>query len=165
MPGRRWAPANTTRPKQFLPVENEVKVYYHRDMPQGTVLLKGARIITMEGEQVIENGDILVVNNRIKAIGASGSVSAPSGAKVYDLAGKTIVPGFVDTHAHMWPQFGVHKNQVWKYAINLAYGVTTTRDPQTGTTDILAYQDEVDAGSVFGPRIYSTGSRSGILGL
>ena len=143
--------------KQFLPAENEVKVYYQRDMPQGTVLLKGARIITMEGEQVIENGDILVVNNRIKAIGASGSVSAPAGVKVYDLAGKTIVPGFIDTHAHMWPQFGVHKNQVWKYAINLAYGVTTTRDPQTGTTDILAYQDEVDAGSVFGPRIYSTG--------
>ncbi|HLI94009.1 MAG TPA: amidohydrolase family protein, partial [Puia sp.] len=69
----------------------------------------------------------------------------------------TIVPGFVDTHSHMWPQWGIHKNQVWKYAINLAYGVTTTRDPQTATTDILTYQDEVDAGSVFGPRIYSTG--------
>ena len=143
--------------KLYLPVENQVKVFYQRDVPQGVVLLKGARIITMEGDQVIESGDILVENNRIKAIGATGSLSVPANAKVYDLAGKTIVPGFVDTHAHMWPMWGVHKNQVWKYAINLAYGVTTTRDPQTGTTDILAYEDEVDAGSVFGPRIYSTG--------
>lgn len=143
--------------KQFLPVENQVKVYYQRDMPQGTVLLKGARIITMEGDQIIESGDILVENNRIKAIGATGSLTAPANVKVYDVAGKTIVPGFVDTHAHMWPMWGIHKNQVWKYAINLAYGVTTTRDPQTATTDILTYEDEVDAGSVFGPRIYSTG--------
>jgi Tol biopolymer transport system component len=143
--------------KQFLPVENQVKVYYQRDMPQGTVLLKGARIITMEGDQIIESGDILIENNRIKAIGATGSLTVPANAKVYDVAGKTIVPGFVDTHAHMWPMWGIHKNQVWKYAINLAYGVTTTRDPQTGTTDILTYEDEVDAGSVYGPRIYSTG--------
>jgi Tol biopolymer transport system component len=138
-------------------IETAVKVYYQRDMPQGVVLLKGARIITMEGEQVIENGDILVENNRIKGIGASGSLSVPAGAKVIDVAGKTIVPGFVDTHSHMWPQWGIHKAQVWKYAANLAYGVTTTRDPQTSSTDVLTYGDEVDAGMVFGPRIYSTG--------
>jgi len=143
----------------FRAAENSVKVYYQRDMPKGEVLLKGARIITMEGDQIIENGDILIENNRIKAIGASGTLSVPASAsvKIIDVTGKTIVPGFVDTHAHMWPQWGVHKNQVWKYAINLAYGVTTTRDPQTATTDILTYEDEVDAGSVFGPRIYSTG--------
>ncbi|HEY4289383.1 MAG TPA: amidohydrolase family protein [Puia sp.] len=143
----------------FRATENVVKVYYQRDMPTGEVLLKGARIITMEGDQVIENGDILISNNRIKAIGVSGTLSVPASAsvKIIDVTGKTIVPGFVDTHAHMWPQWGVHKNQVWKYAINLAYGVTTTRDPQTATTDVLTYADEVDAGSVFGPRIYSTG--------
>jgi Tol biopolymer transport system component len=141
----------------FEAIETAVKVYYQRDIPQGVVLLKGARIITMEGDQVIENGDILVENNRIKAIGASGTLTVPAGAKVIDASGKTIVPGFVDTHAHMWPQWGIHKAQVWKYAINLAYGVTTTRDPQTSSTDILTYGDEVDAGMVFGPRIYSTG--------
>jgi len=134
-------------------IETAVKVYYQRDMPQGVVLLKGARIITMEGDQVIENGDILVENNRIKGVGASGSLTVPAGAKVVDVAGKTIVPGFVDTHSHMWPQWGVHKSQVWKYAMNLVYGVTTTRDPQTATTDVLTYGDEVDAGMVEGPRI------------
>ena len=151
---------STAKPKKepsYKAIETAVAVYYQRDMPQGIVLLTGARIITMEGDEVIENGDILVENNRIKALGASGSLTVPATAKVIDVKGKTIVPGFVDTHAHMWPQWGVHKNQVWKYAINLAYGVTTTRDPQTATTDIMTYRDEVDAGAVFGPRIYSTG--------
>jgi Tol biopolymer transport system component/imidazolonepropionase-like amidohydrolase len=151
---------STAGPKKepsYKALETTVAVYYERDMPQGIVVLTGARIITMEGDEVIENGDILVENNRIKALGASGSLTVPATAKVIDVKGKTIVPGFVDTHAHMWPQWGVHKNQVWKYAINLAYGVTTTRDPQTATTDIMTYRDEVDAGAVFGPRIYSTG--------
>ena len=67
------------------------------------------------------------------------------------------MPGFVDTHAHMWPSWGIHKNQVWIYAANLAYGVTTTRDPQTATTDVLTYSDMVNAGMMPGPRIYSTG--------
>ena len=46
----------------------------------------------------------------------------------------------------MWPNWGVHKNQVWIYSANLAYGVTTTRDPQTATTDVLTYADMVEAG-------------------
>jgi hypothetical protein len=57
----------------------------------------------------------------------------------------------------MWPTWGLHKNSVWIYAANLAYGVTTTRDPQTATTDVLTYGDMVEAGMVPGPRVYSTG--------
>jgi hypothetical protein len=43
------------------------------------------------------------------------------------------------------------------YLANLAYGVTTTRDPQTSSTDVLTYGDKVDAGMLLGPRVYSTG--------
>jgi Tol biopolymer transport system component len=142
---------------KYRAVETDVKVYYQRDMPKGMVLFKGARIITMNGDEVIENGDILVENNRIKAVGRSGTLNAPADAKVMDVSGKTILPGFVDTHSHMWPNWTVHKNQIWIYAANLAYGVTTTRDPQTSTTDVLTYEDMVDAGKMMGPRIYSTG--------
>jgi hypothetical protein len=51
---------------------------------------------------------------------------------------------------------GYPKNQVWIYAANLAYGVTTTRDPQTATTDVLTYSDMVEAGKMVDPRVYST---------
>ena len=57
----------------------------------------------------------------------------------------------------MWPAWGLHKKHVWVYAANLAYGVTTTRDPQTATTDVLTYADMVEAGMIPGPRVYSTG--------
>jgi len=142
---------------KFKADETDVKVFFKKDIPQGTVLFKNARIITMKGDEVIENGDVLVENNRIKAVGKSGSLSSPPGVKTMDMSGKTIVPGFVDVHSHMWPNWGIHKNQLWIYAANLAYGVTTTRDPQTATTDVLTYGDMVDAGSMVGPRVYSTG--------
>ncbi|HEV7350424.1 amidohydrolase family protein [Telluribacter sp.] len=141
----------------YIAQEYEVAVKFPKDQPTGTALLKGARIITMKGDEVIENGDILIQDNRIKAVGTSGSLSVPQGATVIDVAGKTIVPGLVDTHAHMWPNWGLHKNQVWIYAANLAYGVTTTRDPQTATTDVLTYSDLVESGRIVGPRVYSTG--------
>ena len=140
----------------YKPNEIRVKVKVEKDVPEGTVLLQGARIITMNGDEVIENGDILIENARIKAVGASGSLDAGR-AKVIDMSGKTITPGFVDTHAHMWPNWGLQKNQVWMYAANLAYGVTTTRDPQTATTDVLTYSDMVETGDLLGPRVYSTG--------
>lgn len=149
--------ATDKKPAAYEPEELQVKVYYQRDIPTGTILLKNARIITMKGDQVIENGDLLIEKNRIVAIGSSGSVNTPNNAKVIDCTGKTIIPGFVDVHAHMWPYWGLHKNQAWVYGANLAYGVTTTRDPQTATTDVLTYGDMVEAGQMIGPRIYSTG--------
>ncbi|MDO1500298.1 amidohydrolase family protein [Winogradskyella maritima] len=141
----------------FKAKEIKVKVAYNRAIPKGFTLLKNGRIITMDGDTVIENGDVLIENNRIKNVGPTGSFSVPSNAKIIDVSGKTLTPGFVDTHAHMWPNWGLHKNQVWIYSANLAYGVTTTRDPQTATTDVLTYSDMVDAGMMHGPRVYSTG--------
>lgn len=138
--------------------ETEIKIYYQRDQPKGSLMLTGARIITMKGEEIIEEGDIYIENNRIRAVVKAGeAVPGKRPAKVINVKGKTIVPGFVDTHAHMWNPTEIHRNQSWIYAANLAFGVTTTRDPQTGTTDVLTYGDMVDAGMMAGPRIYSTG--------
>lgn len=143
--------------KKFKPNEIRVKIEVTKDVPEGVVLFKNARIITMKGDEVINKGDILIENARIKAVGASGSIKVGSNVKVMDMSGKTIIPGFVDTHSHMWPNWSLHKNLVWMYAANLAYGVTTTRDPQTATTDVLTYGDLVETGDILGPRIYSTG--------
>lgn len=141
----------------YKPGEVRIKVIVEKDIPLGKLLLQNARIITMKGDEVIENGDLLIENSRIKQVGPSGSISVDASVQKMDMQGKTIIPGFVDTHAHMWPAWGIHKNQVWMYAANLAYGVTTTRDPQTATTDVLTYSDLVETGQVLGPRVYSTG--------
>jgi Tol biopolymer transport system component len=141
----------------YEPERVDVLITVDRDKPRGAVALRGARIVTMRGDEVIENGEILVRDNRVAAVGAAGSLTLPQGTRVIDVSGKTIIPGWVDVHAHLRPSFGIHKTQVWEYLANLAYGVTTTRYPQTGTTDVLSYGDLVETGDILGPRIFSTG--------
>ena len=136
--------------------ERQIAVTAERDIPRGTVVLRGARAITMNGDEIVENADIVVTDNRIASV-SSGPGEVPEGADVIDVSGKTIVPGFVDTHSHMWNLWGVHWERSWLYHANLAYGVTTTRDPQTATTDVLVYEDLVRAGRMTGPRVYHTG--------
>lgn len=143
--------------RAYRPEELRVRVTAQRDLPQGTAVLRGAKVITMRGNEVIEDADVVIRNNRIAAVGRRGSVETPAGATVIDVSGKTIVPGFVDTHSHMWNLWGIHWSRPWIYLANLAYGVTTTRDPQTATTDVLTYADRVEAGQMPGPRVYSTG--------
>ncbi len=139
----------------YRPEEKRIAISAARDIPQGVVVLRGARVISMRNREVIENADVVITNNRITSVGPQAAV--PAGARVIDVNGKTIVPGFVDTHAHMWNLWGLHWSRPWIYLANLAYGVTTTRDPQTATTDVLTYADRVDAGQMPGPRVYSTG--------
>ena len=136
--------------------KRDVVVRVARDVPRGSVALRGARVITMKGNEVIENADVVVTGNRIVGVGARGSVTIPSGAREIDVAGKTILPGYVDIHAHMGAPWGVHRKQVWEYVANLAYGVTATRDPQTMTADVLSYADAVAAGDIVGPRVLTT---------
>ena len=143
--------------KGYKAKEIRVKTEVGRDVPTGTILLTNARIITMNGDEIYENGDVLIENARIKQVGRRGDIKVGRNAKKMDMTGKTIVPGFVDTHAHMWPNWNIHKKQIWIYMANLAYGVTATRDPQTATTDVLTYSDMVESGDMLGPRVYSTG--------
>ena len=159
-PERPREAANAEAPRGkpvYEPARTDITISVPKDRPTGTVVLRGARIITMKGDEVIPRGDVVVTNNRIVAVGAEGSVAVPNGARTIDVSGKTIMPGLVDIHAHMWPQWGVHSPQPYMYTVNLAYGVTTTRDPQTSTADVISYGDAVDVGQIIGPRIYTTG--------
>lgn len=135
----------------------DVVVEVPRARPSGSVLLTGARVITMRGTEVLDRGDILVTDNRIAAVGRRGSIRRPAGVRVIDVSDKTIIPGLVDAHAHMWAPRGLHQTEIWQYYANLAYGVTTTRDPQTSTPDVFAYADMVEAGYMPGPRVFATG--------
>ncbi|MHB8838330.1 MAG: amidohydrolase family protein, partial [Gemmatimonadaceae bacterium] len=142
----------------YKPDERRIVVTAQRDMPHGAVVFRGAKAITMKGHEIIENADVVVRDNRIVGVGARGSVPVPDGAKVIDVSGKVIMPGFVDTHYHpQWLTPQVHNTQTWQYLAELAYGTTTTRDPQTAVTDFMTYADRVSTGDMVGPRIYTTG--------
>jgi amidohydrolase family protein/WD40 repeat protein len=128
------------------------------DSPQGSLLLRGARLITMRRGEVIARGDIVITGNRIVAVGPTGSVQAPRGARVLDLRGKTIIPGYVDVHDHMVLPRGLHPQQCWQCLTILSYGVTAVRDPQPAfANDVFTYRELERTGSLIGPRIFSTG--------
>ncbi len=128
------------------------------DEPTGMIALTSARIITMNGDEVIENGSILIQGNRIVSVG-TGQLSFPAGTEVIDVSGQTIMPGIVDVHAHAGHFFGgMLPRANWYHYANLAYGVTTMHDPSANTETVFSLSELVKAGETVGPRVFSTGT-------
>ncbi len=130
-----------------------------KSAPEGTVALVGGRVITMKGDEVLEDGTVVVKGDRIVAVGPRASVAVPAGARVVDVKGKTLMPGIVDVHWHgdMGDE-GVLPEQNWKLLSSLAFGVTTVHDPSNDTDSIFATSERVRAGGMLGPRVFSTGT-------
>ena len=129
------------------------------DVPDGKIAFTNARIITMKGDEIIEKGTIIIDKNKIALIGKTSDIPVPAEAKVYDLTGKTIMPGIVDVHAHLHPSpDGISPQQDWNYYANLAFGVTTSHDPSTNTEMVFSQQEMLKSGNMVGPRVYSTGT-------
>ncbi|WP_136163214.1 amidohydrolase family protein [Sphingomonas flavalba] len=128
--------------------------------PTGTVALTGARLVTMATADggIIDDGVVVIAGDRIAAVGRRGEVSIPAGARVLDMAGKTIIPGLVDAHAH-GPQGegGLVPQQSWSSVVNLALGTTTIHNPSSSTEEIFAASELQRAGMNLAPRIFSTG--------
>lgn len=132
------------------------------DAPTGVIALTGARIITMAqaagAPAVIENGTIVVENNKIVAVGPAARVTIPANARRVDVRGKTIMPGLIDAHAHVGGEGdGIPANQSWVLQTNLAFGVTTMHDPSNDLEMVFANAEMIRAGKKLGPRLYSTG--------
>ena len=129
------------------------------DVPNSTVVLSGAKVVTMAGADggVIENGIVVVENNRIAAVGAAGDVVIPEGALSVNVSGKTIVPGFIDAHAHGSQGVGMIPQQNWVTYATLALGVTTVHDPSNDATEVFAASEMQRTGQILAPRIFSTG--------
>lgn len=145
------------------------------DAPSGTIVFENARLITMEGDQVIENGVLVVQNNRIAFAGTRQdykrnfklSPEAPgsnfelqtSNFKLIDCKGKTIIPGFVDVHSHSGNfRFGLNPQKQWEYYANLAFGVTTMHDPSVNSEMAFSNAEMLRSGRMVGPRLFSTGT-------
>jgi Tol biopolymer transport system component len=129
-----------------------------RPAVSGVIAITGARAITISGDLVIEKSDIVITDGRISAIGVSGSVNIPAGARRIDASGKTIIPGLVDMHTHNHRSAsGILPQHDYEMAAVLAYGVTTTLDPGAFSQNIFPQAEMVEAGAIVGPRVFSTG--------
>ncbi|WP_206245129.1 amidohydrolase family protein [Novosphingobium terrae] len=139
--------------------KRDLSITLPRAMPSAPTLLRGATVLTMEqGDKAIEDADLLVVGDRIAALGPRGSFALPKDTRILDETGKFITPGLIDAHAHFFAlRRPVQDAQDWQFHADLAYGVTSVLEVQAFTPDIFAYGDRIDAGREVGPRIFSTG--------
>ena len=137
------------------------------------VVLAGATVIDGTGAAPRPNQTIVIRDGRITEVGTASRVKAPTGARVIDLAGHTVIPGLVGIHDHLFytaaggraVQMGFTGPRLY-----LASGVTTIRT--TGGRSPYAEintKAAIDAGRVPGPRVhltapYITGGENGAAG-
>ncbi|MGB7281055.1 MAG: amidohydrolase family protein [Candidatus Acidiferrum sp.] len=132
----------------------EIHLSVPRAIPQGAIALTHARIITLQNRKVIENGTLVVKGARITCVGTCSTAGVD---RVIDAKGKTLIPGFIDMHAHHHRESaGITPTHNFESAVYLAFGVTTTMDPSTWSEDVFPLAEMIEAGRSIGPRTFST---------
>ena len=146
----------------------------------GTVVLRAARLIDGTGSAVVQNGVVVVTNDRIVAVGKEGSVTIPAGARIVDLGDATLLPGFIDAHTHIIgrPLSDTRSDDanVRDYASygaivgvenarkTLMAGFTTIRVLGSPNFDDMALRAAITDRVVIGPRMQNAGHSFGITG-
>ncbi len=151
MPADKYISANV-RPDRVISLNVTVPSFY----AHGIVAIRDVRIITMQGDKVIEHGVIIIKDGRFTAVGPASLVPIPAGARQFDLPGATVIPGLVDLHLHMGIPPNIFPQQDWMFLANLAYGVTTARDPSLNF-DSFGYHELLESGQMIGPRLFTVG--------
>ncbi|HEV3049144.1 MAG TPA: hypothetical protein VGX50_02505, partial [Longimicrobium sp.] len=112
--------------------------------PAGPVVFRNANLFDSETGRTRLGTTVVVVGNRIQAVGPDGSVQIPQGAQVIDATGKALLPGLFDMHVHLGLVDGL---------FHLASGVTSVRDLANDTTVFPQVAREWNAGTKVGPRV------------
>ncbi len=120
-----------------------------RAVAEGFVALVGATVIDATGAPAIPNATVVVQNGRIIAAGPSGNTPVPAGARRVDVAGKTIVPGLWDNHAHL--------HQIEWIPTYFAAGVTSVRDMGSEWPLLVAMRNAIRSGKISGPNLFFAG--------
>jgi imidazolonepropionase-like amidohydrolase len=146
----------------------------------GTVVLKAARVIDGTGAAPIQNGVVVVADDRIIAVGAAGSVAMPAGARTVDLGNATLLPGFIDAHTHVvgrtlgdpaGDNAAVRDLDAFAPILSvgnvrntLMAGFTSIRNVGAPDFDDIAIRKAIDEGWVIGPRMQTAAHALGITG-
>ncbi len=130
---------------------------------QQMILITNANVFDGWNEKLAEGMSVLVEGNKIAKI--AKSITAPAGATVIDAAGRTMTPGFIDSHSHLMFQMSVGEAATsdefyWAYVSTqtaktyLMHGFTTIREVCGNS---FSLKKAIDRGIVDGPRIYPSG--------
>ena len=130
--------------------------------PPAALLFENVRVADVVGGSALEGRDVLIRDGRIERIAAAGEIEAPADARRIAGDGRTLVPGYVDMHAHVgngsapsWA--GELPDPETNLRAFLYCGVTTVMDPAGLSSTAFDLRDRVAAGELLGPRQYSAG--------
>jgi len=115
------------------------------------IALTHVTVIDMIGEQPLTDTTVVITGERISAVGKSGTVAIPAGARVIDATGKYLIPGLWDMHVHL------SYARASALPVLVANGVTGVRDMGSDLGEIDAWRAQIAAGVIAGPRIVRAG--------
>jgi imidazolonepropionase-like amidohydrolase len=116
--------------------------------PERGVAFMGVGVFDPRTGKVAENSTVVVLGDRIDAVGPDGTVPMPAGVEIIDARDKLLLPGLWDMHAHVEDIDGV---------LNIAAGVTTVRDLANSIDEVLALKQKWKEGEAIGPRLILAG--------
>jgi imidazolonepropionase-like amidohydrolase len=139
--------------------------------------ITGGTLFDGSGRNLLEHAAILIEGNVFKEVGKEDQISLPEGCKVIDVAGRTVIPGMMDTHVHL--VLGQEEQVLWKWGAlppllehslpliglkayarvkeTLEMGFTTLRDVGDIGYATVALRDAINSGIVDGPRLQASG--------
>jgi len=143
-----------------------------------SLFITAERMIDPVSQRVIESPGLLIENGRVVASGSSASMTIPAGTPTLDLAGKTILPGFIDMHTHLtssatkgrgWAGLGLQQERSLIWGVvnakkTLMVGFTTVRNTGAAGYETVALRDAINEGEIPGPRLFVAGPPVGIIG-
>ena len=116
-----------------------------------TVVLRGGILVDVVSAKQIPGSVIVIQGERIEQVGAEGSLAIPAGAQIVDVRSKWIIPGLIDSHAH------AQSPEETPFALYLANGVTTIRNPGGNITVLRMTRERLARGELLGPRLFFSG--------
>jgi hypothetical protein len=117
----------------------------HQPPPAGLAIVN-ARVFDPASGTVRDGQTIVVVGDRVAAVGPARSVKVPAGAERFDAKGMTVLPGLWDMHVHLFGGL-----------LHVAAGVTAVRDLGNDLDAVDAMKDRFDRGVEIGPRVVRSG--------
>jgi hypothetical protein len=148
------APARELLPRLLAAQETASEAFSARQakelthVPAGEVLIHNARLFDPRDLSVTAGISVLIRGEHIVRVAPDAAVTAPAGAEVIDARGRFLMPGLWDNHQHFFSDVGV---------LDIANGVTSSRDMANDTDEFLKRVARFDAGTEIGPHVWKSG--------
>lgn len=131
-------------------VDVPIALEWQPAMPQGRTIVHAGRLFDGKTSTLRSHVDIVIRDNRIEqVVDHRGDLHS---GRVIDAGSDVVMPGLIEMHTHLSPEFGEALGRVW-----LAYGITSVRNPASDAYESLEQKESIGAGIRRGPRIFATG--------